>query len=140
MEVRLAKTAGFCFGVKRAVDLVKEQVALGKRVYTYGPIIHNEEVTEEKVENKFSGGNTKVVFGYLSLDLRNTKIEKNSTLKVLSVFGETEIFLPENVEVITSSSNILGGAENLRKTDTTSKKNNKIYIETLSILGNTRIR
>ena len=96
--------------------------------------------TEEKVENKFSGGNTKVVFGYLSLDLRNTKIEKNSTLKVLSVFGETEIFLPENVEVITSSSNILGGAENLRKTDTTSKKNNKIYIETLSILGNTRIR
>ena len=96
--------------------------------------------TEEKVENKFSGGNTKVVFGYLSLDLRNTKIEKNSTLKVLSVFGETEIFLPENVEVITSSSNNLGGAENLRKTDTTSKKNNKIYIETLSILGNTRIR
>lgn len=96
--------------------------------------------TEEKVENKFSGGNTKVVFGYLSLDLKNTKIEKNSTLKVLSIFGETEIFLPDNVEVITSSSNILGGTENLRKADTSSKKTNKIYIETLSILGNTRIR
>ncbi len=44
MEVRTAKTAGFCFGVKRAVDAVQEQIKLGKKVYTYGPIIHNEEV------------------------------------------------------------------------------------------------
>ncbi len=47
MNVKVAKTAGFCFGVKRAVELVEQQAALGKKVYTYGPIIHNEEVTEE---------------------------------------------------------------------------------------------
>ena len=47
MDVKVAKTAGFCFGVKRAVELVEQQAALGKKVYTYGPIIHNEEVTEE---------------------------------------------------------------------------------------------
>ena len=47
MQVKVAKTAGFCFGVKRAVELVEEQAALGKKVYTYGPIIHNEEVTAE---------------------------------------------------------------------------------------------
>ena len=46
MKVKTAKTAGFCFGVKRAVELVEQQVSLGKKVYTYGPIIHNEEVIE----------------------------------------------------------------------------------------------
>ena len=49
MEVRLAKTAGFCFGVKRAVDTVYEQVkeCQGEDIYTYGPIIHNEEVVKD---------------------------------------------------------------------------------------------
>ncbi len=46
MEVLLAKTAGFCFGVKRAVDTVYEQVEKGN-VYTYGPIIHNEQVIQD---------------------------------------------------------------------------------------------
>lgn len=47
MNVILAKTAGFCFGVKRAVNMVYEQVEKGGRVYTYGPIIHNENVVED---------------------------------------------------------------------------------------------
>ena len=47
MEVVLAKTAGFCFGVKRAVDTVYEQTEQGKPIYTYGPIIHNEEVVKD---------------------------------------------------------------------------------------------
>ena len=49
MKVIKAKTAGFCFGVKRAVDTVYEQVGKcgGKNIYTYGPIIHNEEVVKD---------------------------------------------------------------------------------------------
>ena len=49
MEVTLAKTAGFCFGVKRAVEKVYEQLEDndGARIYTYGPIIHNEQVVED---------------------------------------------------------------------------------------------
>ena len=49
MEVRLAEHAGFCFGVNRAVDLVYEQIGQNKDtpIYTYGPIIHNEEVVSE---------------------------------------------------------------------------------------------
>ncbi len=47
MEVRLAECAGFCFGVKRAVDTVYEQIKTGKTIYTYGPIVHNEEVVRE---------------------------------------------------------------------------------------------
>ena len=45
-EVILAKSAGFCFGVKRAVDTVCEQTGK-KNVYTFGPIIHNEEVVKD---------------------------------------------------------------------------------------------
>ena len=47
MEVRLATHAGFCFGVKRAVEQVYEQIETGKTIYTYGPIIHNEEVVKD---------------------------------------------------------------------------------------------
>ncbi len=47
MEVILAKTAGFCFGVRRAVETVYQQVEKGNLpIYTYGPIIHNEQVVE----------------------------------------------------------------------------------------------
>ncbi|MCI6887509.1 MAG: 4-hydroxy-3-methylbut-2-enyl diphosphate reductase [Lachnospiraceae bacterium] len=51
MKVIVAKTAGFCFGVKRAVEQVYEQIAAADRpVYTYGPIIHNEEVVRDLEE------------------------------------------------------------------------------------------
>ena len=47
MEVCLAKSAGFCFGVKRAVEQVYEHAEKGGKIYTYGPIIHNEEVVKD---------------------------------------------------------------------------------------------
>ena len=50
MEVILAKSAGFCFGVKRAVETVYEQTGKGGRIYTYGPIIHNETVVKDLEE------------------------------------------------------------------------------------------
>ena len=51
MDVTVAKTAGFCFGVKRAVEKVYEQIEKGKTpIYTFGPIIHNEEVVRDLEE------------------------------------------------------------------------------------------
>ena len=49
MNVELAKTAGFCFGVKRAVDTVYKQIEKhqSEKIFTYGPIIHNEEVVKD---------------------------------------------------------------------------------------------
>ena len=44
MSVRLAKSAGFCFGVSRAVETVEREASLGKKVVTLGPIIHNRHV------------------------------------------------------------------------------------------------
>ena len=46
-EVTTAKSAGFCFGVKRAVDMVYDEAKKGERVYTLGPIIHNQQVVED---------------------------------------------------------------------------------------------
>lgn len=50
MEVKTAKTAGFCFGVKRAVDQVYKQIKTGENIYTLGPIIHNDQVVKDLAE------------------------------------------------------------------------------------------
>ena len=52
-NIVLAKSAGFCFGVKRAVNMVYEEVEKSVEtetnvpIYTYGPIIHNDEVVKD---------------------------------------------------------------------------------------------
>lgn len=52
MNITVAKSAGFCFGVKRAVDSVYELIETSDdKIYTYGPIIHNEQVVSD-FENK----------------------------------------------------------------------------------------
>ena len=50
MTVRVAESAGFCFGIECAVKTVYEQIATGSPVYTYGPITHNEIVCGELEE------------------------------------------------------------------------------------------
>ena len=48
MKIQVASTAGFCFGVQRAVDRVYEMIANSTSpIYTLGPIIHNEEVVRD---------------------------------------------------------------------------------------------
>ena len=46
-SLKKADSAGFCFGVSRAVDMVNELLDEGKKVCTLGPIIHNKEMVEE---------------------------------------------------------------------------------------------
>ena len=45
-EITLAKKAGFCFGVDRAIKLIEKLAAEGRKVATLGPIIHNSQVIE----------------------------------------------------------------------------------------------
>lgn len=47
MTINVAKTAGFCFGVNRAVDIVNSMLDKGEKVCTLGPIIHNMEMVSE---------------------------------------------------------------------------------------------
>ena len=46
-RILVAKNAGFCFGVQRAVDAVYEKAAGGGPIYTYGPVVHNESVIRD---------------------------------------------------------------------------------------------
>lgn len=50
MEIRLAETAGFCFGVDRAVKLCEKLLDEGRKVATLGPIIHNDGVVRDLAE------------------------------------------------------------------------------------------
>jgi len=47
MKINLAKSAGFCFGVKRAIDIAYKTLASNKNVYTLGNIVHNEDVARK---------------------------------------------------------------------------------------------
>ena len=47
MEIRLAKTAGFCFGVNRAVELTYGLLNEGHKVATLGPLIHNPQAVDD---------------------------------------------------------------------------------------------
>ena len=66
MEVVLAKSSGFCFGVKRAVDRVYEQLADHKKIYTYGPIVHNEDVVKDLEKQGVRVLNTEEELGALT--------------------------------------------------------------------------
>ncbi len=46
-SIQVAKTAGFCFGVNRAVEMVTKLASQGNKVATLGPIIHNKQVVED---------------------------------------------------------------------------------------------
>ncbi|MCM8783710.1 MAG: 4-hydroxy-3-methylbut-2-enyl diphosphate reductase [Candidatus Omnitrophica bacterium] len=47
MKVNLAKSAGFCFGVKRAIEIAKKVASNNKKVFIFGEIVHNEQVSQK---------------------------------------------------------------------------------------------
>ncbi len=53
MEVRVADNCGFCFGVRRAIDLAESTLRSGAEVYCLGPLIHNPQVIERLIERGF---------------------------------------------------------------------------------------
>lgn len=59
MKIELAKNAGFCFGVQRAVDMAfKKAEEFDKTIYTLGPIIHNEQVVKRLEEKGVTAVNS----------------------------------------------------------------------------------
>lgn len=122
--------------IKSTIKIPQKKDSNTKYVPFYYTILG---ATEEKVSAPFEGGYTKVCLGHLILDLSNAKIANNSTLNVVSIFGTTELILPEEVEVITTNTNVLGGTENL-KASVKSKNKKKLYVDSTSILGSTKIK
>lgn len=46
-EIRVAESAGFCFGVKRAIEMAYEAIGVEPKLYSYGQLIHNKTVTDD---------------------------------------------------------------------------------------------
>jgi 4-hydroxy-3-methylbut-2-enyl diphosphate reductase len=91
VEVKIATSAGFCFGVKRAIDLVEKTLNEKSEVYTLGPIIHNPQEVKRLKEKgvKILNDIDCVKSGCIilrthgiSLELRN-RFEKNRTLYII---------------------------------------------------------
>lgn len=51
MEIRIAENCGFCYGVKRAVNMAQDTSDQLERSYTLGPIIHNPQVVSNLEEH-----------------------------------------------------------------------------------------
>lgn len=83
-DVIVAKSAGFCPGVKRAIDKVLELEASGQKpVYTIGPLIHNKQVTDMLAAKQIT-----------SIDLPGQAADKNGVL-VIRAHGITPQFQTE---------------------------------------------
>lgn len=77
MKVILADKAGFCFGVKRAVDeAIKVKKDFNKKIYTLGPLIHNNDVVEFLEENDI-----------FSIELENAKELKAGDVIIIRSHG-----------------------------------------------------
>lgn len=67
MKIQVAKSAGFCVGVKRALDIAKNYAKGAKQIYMLGDIVHNEKVIEDmkkigiKKINKLNRGENKTI-------------------------------------------------------------------------------
>ena len=89
MKVTLAKTAGFCFGVDRAVSLVEQSVACGKHVATLGPIIHNKHVV-----NRFAAQGVKELHSPSEADAGSCVVIRSHGVSK-AVYEELDNYFPQ---------------------------------------------
>ena len=91
MKVMLAKTAGFCMGVRRAMEIVLAEVNRGnKPLYTFGPLIHNNQVLDilaakgvNPVENLKGLTEGTIIIRAHGIPPQKRRLIKNSGLKVI---------------------------------------------------------
>lgn len=81
MKIKIATKAGFCFGVKRAVDLAIETSETSEHLYTLGQLIHNDQVTTRLKEHGVT-----VIDGLESIDSGEVIIRSHGVGK--SVYQE----------------------------------------------------
>ncbi|MDR1511846.1 MAG: 4-hydroxy-3-methylbut-2-enyl diphosphate reductase [Endomicrobium sp.] len=91
LKIRIANSSGFCFGVKRAVNLAEEAVEKGRKVYALGPIIHNPQEVErlKKKRIKILADINKIESGFIVLRTHgiplniHKKLIKNKNISII---------------------------------------------------------
>ena len=83
MQVKLAKSAGFCYGVERAVNAVYDEIDKdGRNIYTYGPIVHNDIVV-----NELSSKGVRVINGFAELGSMSKDGRLNGATVIIRAHG-----------------------------------------------------
>ena len=96
--------------------------------------------TKEVVSNvNFNGCTIWSIFGSTTLNLYQSKLEDNSVINVISIFGSTNIMVKENTNIILKSINIIGDSKNLVP-ENNNKKSKNLIIRSKTIFGSFRVR
>lgn len=133
MEIVLGKTAGFCYGVKRAVDEAKKEIENNKNIYCVGELVHNKSVIRDLEEkgirfvNSIDEVKEKIIIRahgiskdiYEKLEQKGIKIKDLTCPNVLKTHTIAEKYRKENYFIV-----LLG------------TKNHPESIGTLSFCGN----
>lgn len=104
-KVTIAESAGFCFGVKRAIDLVQDIASKNDKVYTFGPLIHNpQEIQRLEKENiKVVEDYSKIEKGVLVLRTHGIQLniyEKLLTKKNIKLIDATCPFVKRAQDIV----------------------------------------
>lgn len=88
---------------------------------------------------EFSGASLTAVFGGLSVNLRNVDLLDETTIQISAIFGGIDLFLPDNVRLITNVTPILGGTE-IKYQSSKDPLAKTIYINGLASFGGVSIK
>jgi len=94
---------------------------------------------DEKICDTFKGGSSVAVFGAVKLDLSDAIIKEDVVIECVTIFGGTEIILPDNVMLQTGGVAIFGGTENKYR-DKGGKKAPTVYINPVTIFGGVELK
>ena len=89
-------------------------------------------------KEEFDGINMETVFGGIKLDLREAIIKKDVVINARAIFGGIDILVPENINVVVSSSSMFGGVDNKREINQDNKIT--IYVNGSSLFGGIDIK
>lgn len=98
--------------------------------------------SEQKIDfddEEFKGVSLTAVFGGITLDLRNAKINEDVVINTTSVFGGIDIYVPDNIKIKVKSTSIFGGVDN-KKIKNNNEKEHIIYINASCIFGGVDIK
>ena len=119
--------------INRKISELNKNSKSEKNVSAY---FSGQKVAYSKEE--FDGINMEAVFGGIKLDLREAIIKKDVVINARAIFGGIDILVPENINVVVSSSSMFGGVDNKREINQDNKIT--IYVNDSSLFGGIDIK
>lgn len=118
-------------GFVKSIETKGENIKTGFAAFSGQDINFDNEI--------FKGAELTAVFGGIKLDLRNALFEGDTVINTCSIFGGTDIFLPENVNVKVNSNSLFGGVDN-KKHQNCKDNQYTVYLNATCIFGGVDVK